>query len=188
MIAVVPRDTNPRLPLGFIDTLRADLAERCIQRGFDWLDTHRSALEHLGPDDPQAAAITGYTAQWVDVGYRSPELLKKLLARFPERGRARLTVEEFAHVQIAEGVVALSSEDLDRAMAMFNVVLALAPNLDDQELVVAAHFGRARCHRRKGEYGTAYQETISARDLADSLRLHGMAAVIRTLEGWLVFR
>jgi tetratricopeptide (TPR) repeat protein len=180
---------RPRgIPPGFLDQLRAHLANRRIQAGFDWLDSHRWIFDQVGPGLSGSAAAAGYLAQWVDAGYGSTGLIKQLLARFPERGRAHLSVEDYAHLRMAEGILLLSSEDLDRAMDVFDVILAVAPHLEDQELAVVAHFGRARCQRRKGEYGKAYSDTIAARDLAQSLGFQGMAAVIRTLESWLVFR
>ena len=188
MIGLNSGETIRTLPAGFVERLRTGLAQRRIQESFDWLDAFRPSMENLRPDDPLAASITGYLAQWVDVGYGAAGLLRKLLERFPEESRSGLEVEAFAHICIAEGIVALGGEDLDSAIAKFQIVLALGSYLEDQELRVVAHFGRARCLRRKGEYGTAYQETLAARNLAESLGLKGMAAVIRTHESWLVFR
>ena len=180
---------TPRLGLaGFVDQLRSKLGARTISEGFECLNANRASMDQIGPGQPRSAIAAGYIAQWVDAGYGSTALIKQLLARFPDRGRSNLTIEDFAHLRVAEGILSLVAEDLDRAIELFSVVLALAPNLEDQELTVIAHFGRARCQRRKGEYGAAYTETVAARDLADSLGFKVMAAVIRTLESWLVFR
>jgi tetratricopeptide (TPR) repeat protein len=171
-----------------IEQLRAALNARRIQEGFDCLDAHRQVIDQIGPGQPRSAALAGYVAQWVDAGYANVSLIKRLLARFPERGRAYLTVAEFAHLRMAEGIVHLNSEEPDRALAAFDVIVALAPSLEDQELVATAHFGRARCFRRKGEYGKAYQEVVLARDMANAQGNPGFAAVIATLESWIVFR
>jgi tetratricopeptide (TPR) repeat protein len=188
MSALGAIETPRGIPPGFIERLRANLAGRRIEEGFAWLDAHHRVLEHVGPGEAGGGVAVGYVAQWVDIGYGSTTLLEQLLSRFPERARSHLTVEDYAHLRMAEGILALSMEDADRAISLFDVIMALAPHLEDQELAVVANFGRARSHRRKGEYGIAYSDTIAARDLAKSLGYHTMAAVISTLESWLVFR
>lgn len=171
-----------------IERLQTALSARRIQEGFDWLDANRHVIDQIGAEMPRSATLTGYVAQWVDVGYGSCALIRQLLARFPERGQSALTVEEFAHLRMAEGIVYMMTEELDRALSTFDVILSLSPNLQDQELVAIAHFGRARCLRRKGEYGRAHQEVVTAREMTSSLGYLGLGAVVSTLESWIVFR
>ncbi|MBV9264728.1 MAG: hypothetical protein JO061_01030, partial [Acidobacteriaceae bacterium] len=171
-----------------IEGLRAALASRRIHEGFELLQANRNAIDHIGPGQPRSAVLAGYVAQWVDAGYGTPALIRQLLSRFPERGRASLTVEEFAHLRMAEGILHMGAEEIDRSLAAFDVILSLAPSLDDQELVAMAHFGRARCLRRKGEYGKAYGEVVVAKEMTNALGYRGLGAVVATLESWIAFR
>ena len=85
-------------------------------------------------------------------------------------------------------MLAMSHEDVDEATAHFSAVLLLATDLDDHELVAIAHFWKARCLRKRGEYEAAMAHTVLARTTALQCGCERMAAVMRTLESWLLFQ
>ncbi len=171
-----------------INDLRAHLADRRIHAGYETIDAHRSLIAALTSDQPQAAAVVGYLAQWVNAGYASPGFIEDLLARFPCELHSRLTVEEYVHLRMSHGMLQMAQEEPGAAIDHFNVVLALVPDISDLEVVAIAHFWKARCLRRKGEYEKALAGTIVARDIVDSLGYAPMAALIRTQEAWLNFQ
>ncbi len=52
------------------------------------LEEHRHLLTSFDPEKKNAALFAGYLAQWVDIGFQRPGLVKEIVARF-SRVRAR---------------------------------------------------------------------------------------------------
>src|SRR5437764_7854021 len=90
LMTTAPRKKNPEIPDSLLRELKENVALRNVSKGIALLDAHAHLLASLDPEQPNAAAFAGYVAQWVDIGYRGPELLQKLLERFPKTCRARL--------------------------------------------------------------------------------------------------
>ena len=78
--------------------------------------------------------LTGLIAQWVDAGFDGHALLERLLARFPQTGRSALPLLDYLHIRMAEGALAMSHEDFDRAMCHFRLVQSLEEEAGDPEL------------------------------------------------------
>jgi len=172
----------------FLDDLRDDLVFRRIGCGMQRLDAHRDLIEHFDAAAPNAVPFLSYLAQWVDVGYGDAELVRRLLACFPQSRRVRLTLSDYIHLRMVEGLLALSSEDADEAITHLQFVLELQADVENKELLAIANFWLGRCHRKKGEYDSALEHTIKGRDLALELGYPRMAAVMRVLESWLFFQ
>src|SRR5215467_5953076 len=85
--------------------LRDDLGYRRIQRGIKTLEGLRPEIETLTPDRRRGGVFLGLIAQWVDAGFDSPDLLVRLLAKFPPESRAALPLVEYLHLRMAQGVV-----------------------------------------------------------------------------------
>ena len=90
-----------------------------------------------------AAAFAGYLAQWVDVGYQRPGLVKELVARFSGAARARLPLPDYLYLRMAEGMVAMAEESKEEALRHFDFVLSLAAETDDQNSWPSRTSGRA---------------------------------------------
>src|SRR5690348_3650167 len=178
----------PEISSGFLDQLKQDIELRRIDSGMTRLAQARDLIQRFQPAAPNAAAFLGYLAQWVDIGFGDPELVKRLLSHFPKRSRSSLTLADYIHLRMAEGVVAMSEEEPDAAIGHFEFILDLKDEVRDQELLAIAHFWKGRCQRKKGEYDDALQHAIQGRDLALQLGHQRMAAVMRVLEGWLSFQ
>ncbi len=177
----------------FLDEMRQDLAQRRVSAGLKRLEDEAGLLEDLSPVQKHAAAFVGCCAQWVDLGFRDAEVAKKLLARFPEETRAELPLVDYAHLRLAEGFVAGKDEALGPAVRHFEFVLELGNALSGTrlvgtELVAVAHYWKANCHRRSGEYDEALASAVKGRKVALDLGYLPMAAVIQALEGWLLFQ
>jgi tetratricopeptide (TPR) repeat protein len=159
-----------------------------VSDGFALLDANQHLLAWLGPGQPNAAALVGHVAQWVDIGYGEPELVERLLARFPKETRRRLPVGDYLQLRMAEGLLALLHDHPDEALRHFDLVLSLRDEIEDKEILAIAHFWNGRCHRKKGEYDEALRRSSAGRELAQSLGYEKMAAVMLVLESWLHFQ
>ena len=127
-------------------------------------------------------------AQWVDLGYESPQLVDDLLQQIPPDARAQMPLRDFLMVRMAEAFAAMAHEDTDRAIDLLGFVLAAERELGSEHLSVLAHFWKGRAHRKKGEYQKASEDIVAARQLAQHLELKKLAAAIQIQEAWLAFQ
>src|SRR5499433_938463 len=176
------------IPESLLRELKEHLVGRRVSSGFALLDRHAQVFADLDPAQPNAAALAGHVAQWVDIGYGEPELVEQLLARFPPEARRKLSVGDYLQLRMAEGLLALLRDRPDEALRHFDLVLSLQDEIEDKESVAIAHFWNGRCHRKKGEYDEALKRSAAGRSLAESLGYEKMAAVMRVLEAWLYFQ
>src|SRR5512138_2912503 len=72
-----------------------DLACRRIGAGLEWLRAHATRFGSLDAAQPGTARFLWCLAQWVDMGFARPSLVKDLLARFTPAVRARLPLQEY---------------------------------------------------------------------------------------------
>lgn len=172
----------------FLAQLKEDLVCRRVAQGFARLEEHGRLLTSLDPERKNAALFTGYLAQWVDVGFRRPSVVKGLVAQFSRDVRARLPLHHYLHLRMAEALVAMAEESTDAAIHHFDFVLSLEQETDDQELLYIANFWKGRCLRVKGEYDQALAFAVKGRDLALKVGHLPMSAVSRVLESWLFFQ
>lgn len=168
--------------------LKDNVASRQVSKGIALLDANARLFTALNAEQKNAAAFVGYLAQWVDIGYREPELLEKLLGRFSRTARARLPLRDYLHLRMAEGLHALLHDRADDALRHFDIVLSMQEEIEDKELVAITQFWNARCHRKKGEYDEALKHAALGREMAMALGFEKMAAVMRVLESWLLFQ
>jgi tetratricopeptide (TPR) repeat protein len=168
--------------------LKQDLWDRRIARGMSLLEQNLPMLVSLGPEQPDAGALLGYLAQWIDLGFDNRELLARVLVKFQTPVRAQLKLCDYLHLRMAEGLLAMAGESFEAAIAHFDFVLMVGEEIEDKETLAIADFWKGRCLRRKGEYDLALTCTVRGCELANSLGHPKMAAVMRVLESWLVFQ
>jgi tetratricopeptide (TPR) repeat protein len=168
--------------------LREDIAYRRLDSGMRCLEANRSVLELLAPAQKSAGVLLGYLAQWVDIGFEGPQLVKRLLARFPKECRATLPLLDYLHLRMAEGLVAMAAEEFDQAIRHFSFVESVEEEVRDPEMLAISNFWIARCLRSQGRYDDAISFTVRARELARDVGYHKMAAVMQVLESWLAFQ
>jgi len=172
----------------FLAQLKQDLVCRRVAHGFARLEEYRHLLSSFDPENKNAALFAGCLAQWVDVGFQRPALVKTIVARFPRDVRARLPLHDYLYLRMAEGMVAMAEEATDEAIRHLESVLSLEAETDDQELLSIANFWKGRCLRMKGEYDQALAFAVKGRDLALKFGHPPMGAVMRVLESWLLFQ
>jgi tetratricopeptide (TPR) repeat protein len=174
-------------PAALLARLRDDLGYRRIQQGIQTLERFRPRIETLQPE-PQAGVLVGLIAQWVDAGFDSFALLSQLLARFPKASRADLPLADYLHIRMAEGALAMSHEDFERATRHFLLVQSFDDDIDDPELFAIANFWTGRCFRKMGRYDEALKYTARAEEHALSRGYTQMAAIMQVTRSWLAFQ
>src|SRR4051794_12399601 len=113
----------------FLTDLRECLAQRCIEKGLSCLQSHAALLESLDPAQNNAARFAGHLAQWVDVGAFNPPCLSAVLRRFDTQVRAGLSLNNYLYLRMADGMLAMSEEEIDTAIRHFDFVLGLPQEL-----------------------------------------------------------
>ena len=174
-------------PAALVGRLREDLGHRRIGQGIQFLEQSRPIIENLGPG-PGSGVLVGLIAQWVDAGFDSYTLLERLLARFSNAARPALPLLDYLHLRMAEGALAMSQENFDRAMSHFQLVQSLEDEAGDPELSAIANFWTARCLRKTGRYDDALKYTEQGEALALACGYAQMAAVMQATRSWLAFQ
>ncbi len=182
------KPNSAEVPDKFLAQLKEDLACRRIARGMARLEEHGHLLASCGPEKKNAGLFAGYLAQWVDIGFQHPALLKEVVARFSRTARLRLPLHDYLHLRMAEAMVAMSEELKEEAIQHLDFVLGMEREMDDRELLAIANFWKARCLRMKGEYDQALAFAVKGRNLALELGHPLVATVMRVLESWLFFQ
>jgi tetratricopeptide (TPR) repeat protein len=184
----------PKIPHSFLKQLRENIAYRRIDSGIQLLDRHREFIESCSPKGKDACIFIGHLAQWVDIGFAKPELIKELLGKFPANRRLGLSVRNFVHLQMAEGFVAMCDQKEETAVRHFQIVLAIQSEIqyaaqgEIQDLITIANFWIARCYRRLGRNHDALSYVVKAREVATLSNHSKTVAVIQILEGWILFQ
>jgi len=172
----------------FLAQLKEDLVCRRVGRGMARLEDNLYLITRFDPTANNAAIFAGYLAQWVDIGFQRPALVRQIVSRFSKSVRARLPLRDYLHLRMAEGMMAMAEESKEEALRHFDFVLGLEQETDDKELLAIANFWKGRCLRMKGEYDQALAFAVKGRELASALGHQPMAAVMRVLESWLFFQ
>src|SRR4051794_15287029 len=134
---------------GLLSQLRDHLGYRRITQGLRTLEGIRPELETLAG---RSGVLVGLIAQWVDAGFDNPELLQRLVAKFPVARRSTLPLIDYLHLRMCEGALAMSDEEFDSAAVHFRFVTSLQNEVDDAELLAIANFWAGRCLRKMGHY------------------------------------
>lgn len=168
--------------------LRGDLGQRRIGSGTARLDEYWTQVGRFDPQTADAAGILCYVAQWVDAGWRDVDVVQDGLGRFAKGQRQNLSLSDYAHVLMAEGVVWVHEENIGRALSNFSLVLSFQGEIRDLQLLALAHFWSSRCHRKNGEYDSSLAHAGEAFRLASEAGMEPMAAAMRVAESWLLFQ
>jgi len=171
-----------------LSLLRDDLGYRRIEQGIRRLERVRPAIEALRPESDNSGVLLGLVAQWVDAGFDSPELLGRLLLKFPAATRSALPLLDYLHLRMAEGVLAMSREEVEQATEHFQFVQSLDREVNDPELLAIANFWAGRCLRKMGRYDDALHYTERGEELALSCGYTQMAAIMQAAKSWLAFQ
>jgi tetratricopeptide (TPR) repeat protein len=156
---------HPVIPVELLSTLSRDIDSRRIQHGMDQLANIEKILTAFDPKLENAAAFLGSLAQWCDIGFRDSVLVKRLLATYDHESRCKLSISEYVHVRMAEGMVAMTDDLLDAAIEHFDIVLKIAGETRSWDVLAIAHYWKARCQRKKGQYESALTHVKQAQEV-----------------------
>src|ERR1700761_8058423 len=176
------------IPQELIDQLRICLLNRQIGTGLGVLEGCRNRLTVVDPSVEDTGIVVGTLAQWVDVGFDDGGVLTAAIARFSKTNRNRMSLVNYVHLRMAEARAAMTVEDTAEALRHLDFVLSMQEEVADQFLIAITNFWKARCFRRSGEYDRALEVIQRANEQALGLDSAHLTAVIRTVEGWLMFQ
>ena len=74
----------------FLPLLKQGLVHRRVGQGMARLQERCWLFSALDTEQKNAARFAGYLAQWVDIGFQRPALVKQVISRFPTSIRTRL--------------------------------------------------------------------------------------------------
>jgi tetratricopeptide (TPR) repeat protein len=174
--------------LDLLPGLRGDLGMRRIGSGMARLDEYWTRSGGLAAEHPDAPGLLCYIAQWIDAGWRDVDVVQNALGAFPKGRRIRLHMLDYAYVLMAEGMIWVLEENVERALANFSLVLSLRTEISDPMVLALAHFWSSRCNRKAGEYDSALQHAGEGYRYASEAGMEPMAAAMRVAESWLLFQ
>lgn len=181
--------SNVKIGQQFVQDLSRTLSLRHVAEGVDMLERAEPEIAGLHPGHPHAAELLLLIAQWIDVGYRDHRVLDLILTKFPAECRRKMPLDEYLRLRMVEAFRALSSEEVDTAIEILDFVLKAERECPDEQLVTLAHFWKGRAHRKKGEYESALQNIVCARERSEKCNeLCMFTAVIQIQESWLLFQ
>jgi tetratricopeptide (TPR) repeat protein len=171
------------------DHLDALLRNRQIAAGIDLLNEKEPQWNSLQSADRAASDVLLTLAQWVDVGYRDAQFLRRMLDLLPSEDRLKLGVGAYVRVRMAEAFHALAVDDVDGTIRTLDIVLRLDRELLDVYLKTVAHLWKGRAHRRNADYEIALEHIQAALALASTLPdSETISAILKVQQGWLVFQ
>jgi len=179
---------RPQITEALLAELQECLAQRHIEQGLTCLRERSKLLDNLDPRQESSARFVGQLAQWIDVGAFDFAALKLLLRRFDAEARASLALRSYLYLRMAEGILAMSEEEIDTAILHFDFVLGLPEELNDKQSLSIVFFWKARCLRRRGEYEKALIFANQGKESALALGFPRMAALSEVLESWILFQ
>jgi tetratricopeptide (TPR) repeat protein len=174
------------LSVQFLNRLNDALMRRNIAAGFKLLDSIRH-WDNLSASDPLVTSLLVEVAQWVSLGYRDYPFFERLMVRFSKVDRKLLPFESYVRLRFAEGQLAFFADDLASTVSIFNFILQVEEGILPPQLVMVAHYWKARAHRRRNEYDAALFHTLAAKSLATELDLPKYVATTKIQESRMLF-
>jgi tetratricopeptide (TPR) repeat protein len=171
------------IPDELVASLNADADWRRIDSGTARIAGCARVLELFDPSVKNAATFLAVLARWCDVGDAGPEPVKRLLATYDEEIRSRLSVSEYVRLRMAEGMVAMKKELLDKAIEDFEIVLKIADERTAADVLALSNYWLGRCLRTKGNYERALIHVRKGREIQLARGHVQCAAAMRVLEG-----
>ena len=165
------------------------LRRRSIAEGIKLLDRAEPAWKSLELNDRHGAEVLLMLAQWVDVGYREPQLLRERLDRLTAAQREQMGVAAYVRVRMTEAFYALSTNDADGAIRILGGLLQMEDVFRDAELKALANLWKARAHRKKADYDMARDHLLAALEIAHAMPgSEALVAIIKIQQAWIVFQ
>ena len=170
----------------WLGRLKRLLRQRSITAGIELLDNKESLWSRPCQVSPDFILTL---AQWIDVGYRDAQLLRRMLDMLEPDDRLELRVGDYVRVHMAEAFYALATDNVDACIQTLESVLRLNRELLSTDLAMLAHLWKARAHRKKADYVKALEHINAAHELATNLpNADALIAIVQVQQGWVLFQ
>ena len=170
-----PRRDWVAIPQAAVAELRLAAIQGDVGAGLTWLQPAR--LRRVRLDPPPSPYFVCYLSQFAECAPGALVFLRAMLQSFE---RAALPLDAYAHLRLADGIVALADRDWESAGTHFEVSLSLAAqDVARPELASLAHFWRAILCRRQNKPDLALNHLAEARKGAAPI----LPAILDCLEG-----
>jgi hypothetical protein len=170
------------IPDELIASLTDDANSRRIDCGTARVGGCSRILQNFNPSVSNAAAFLVVLARWCDIGDGGTGDVKRLVAMYDETLRSQLPVADYICLRLAEGMVAMKEEMLDKAIEDFDIVLKLADEKTAHGVLALANYWTGRCLRKRGNYDRALMHIRTGREIQLSHGHVQCAASMRVLE------
>jgi hypothetical protein len=137
----------------------------------------------------ELARLVLVLARALQFGHRCADILAQLLSSITTAKRVRLSVPGSKCVDLAEGLLALHRQDLEKAMSHFVLARQHQDLISELpvELFIYAALGETSVLRKKAHYKDALEPVQIARQLAREYNLPAIEADVKVSEAWLHF-
>jgi len=179
---MIGKTTAPAL----LEQLQRALIRREVRNGFELLDRAFARTTKLDFLAPYSISLLLAVAQWVDLGYRSPQFLESLMVGLPNR--AHLSVMDFLKLRLTEAYRDLAQDQLQLCVDGLDLILQVGDDLLGDYLLFLTTFWKGRAHRKRGVYEQAHRHLGLARAAAERARAPKLVAVTKIHQGWLAFQ
>ena len=171
------------IPDELVAALNDDANRRRIDSGTARIAGCRPIFEQFDPSAKNSSVFLAVAARWCDITDAGPEPIRKMLATYDEAARSRFSVADYVRVRMAEGMVALKEDHLDKAIEDFEIALKLADQASAADVLALSNYWTGRCLRRKGKYEDALKYVRKGREIQFSRGHVHCSAAMRVLEG-----
>ena len=173
----------------WVDELKCLLRRRSITAGIELLEQHEPQWHDPGNEITRSPNFLLILAQWIDVGFRDPSVLRHMLDRLSPDQRLQLRVVDYVCLSMTEAFYAMSTDSTDSCIRTLETMLRLDSELLNPELATLAHLWKARAHRKKADYVNALEHINAAHELANKLQDgEALTAIIQVQQGWVLFQ
>jgi tetratricopeptide (TPR) repeat protein len=180
-------DNRNAVPIRLLNELQQHYAHRRVGKGFRLLQANKALIDACGPGQIHGGMLLGHYCQWLFIGFAPQERVFQLIKRFPPSSRTKLPLQDYMYLRLADGYAARILGDRPLANHHFEAALEIEENCKQNELKVVANFWIAANLRNMGRFRDALGYVYKARDASLAANYPESTAVIRVLEGWVLF-
>jgi len=136
--------------------LQEAIEHRDMKRALQIFNRLRPEIASVSPQDPNAAILTDCAARLLERDPSIVALVEALISKWEPQSRRGHSVLDAAHLEIAEGVIALQvKENVSDAKRHISFATGLADRIDDAELISFSRYLLAKCLVSDGHYRDA---------------------------------
>jgi tetratricopeptide (TPR) repeat protein len=148
-----------------LTALKRDIDLRRIGDGMKRLAGSAHIFASFSPALANAARFLSAAAEWCDVGFGDPEIVKRMVATYDSEPLNNLPISDYVHIRLAKGMLAMKEEMPGVASAHFDIALDLGREINAIDALITANYWKGWCLRRLGQYEAALAHVRKAQEL-----------------------